>query len=182
MKKFSLFILIVCVFMQCLGVGGCGTSPLEKLAAPSGFALSGNTVTWAEVKNAVGYAVEFQSKETETAEPRFALPDGLEAGDYTIEVMAIGDYETCDSEWATFSFTLESSADGGGNNEPIVKQDYDSIGLLYTFFPTGAGMKSGAARRTLRELSPSPKHFTDCPLKKSRTTVLRAIPGKRIRS
>ncbi len=157
MKRFFYFLIAAFVLAKCLGVAGCGTPPLEKLAAPDGFALSENTVTWGEIENAVGYAVAFQNKESETAEPCFALPDGLEEGDYTIEVLAIGDYATyADSEWASFSFTRE---------EPPA-QDDDESGLLYTLLPDGSGYEVGRGEVDLKGKVTIPAYFKGLPVKK----------------
>ena len=130
---------------------------LEKLSAPSGFALSEKTVTWEAVENAVGYAVEFNNNETETAEPRFTLPDGLEAGDYTVKVLAIGGYEVREySEQTTFSFTLEKPP----------AQGYDSDGFFFTLLSDGSGYEVGRGNANLTGTVAIPAYFNGLPVKK----------------
>ncbi len=157
MKKLPNYLpLIFAAVMICFGMSAC-SSPLEKLSAPSGFALSGKTVMWEAVENAVGYAVAFKNNETETIEPRFTLPDGLEAGYYTVEVLAIGDYESCeDSDWTAFSFTLEKQPEQG----------YDSDGFFFTLLSDGSGYEVGRGNANLTGTVAIPAYFNGLPVKK----------------
>lgn len=155
MRK-QLYLLGLSFVLILSGLAAC-SSPLARLSAPSGFALSGNTVTWEEVENAVGYVAAFGKRETETAEPRFALPEDLEAGDYTIEVMAIGDYETCDdSEWTTFLFTIE---------EPTA-HDFDEAGWEYTLMEDEQGYEISRGKVDLNGALEIPAYFKGLPVKK----------------
>lgn len=145
------FILAV---MICLGISAC-SSPITKLPAPNGFELIGRTVIWDEVSDASGYIVAFEEKETETEKPRFVLSNSLEAGEYTIEVMALGDYETyADSEWMAFSFTIE---------EPT-EHDFDDAGWEYTLTEDGQGYEISRGKIDLNGALEIPSYFKRLPV------------------
>lgn len=156
MKKIRLALIIV--IAVCFGITACAPAgPLEKLAVPDGFALSGSTVTWDEVEHAVGYVVAMGGEETETAEARFTLPDALEPGGYIIEVLAIGDYKGyADSEWATFQFTIE---------EPV-EEGFDEAGWKYTLIDEGSAYEVSRGNVDLQGALKIPASFKGLPVKK----------------
>lgn len=156
MKKLINYLSFIFGVTICFGISACSTS-IAQLPTPEGFELIGRTVTWGTVSGAVGYAVAFEGKETETAEPRFALPDGLEAGDYTIEVLAVGDYESyADSEWATFLFTIEEAT----------AHDFDEAGWEYALMEDEQGYEISRGNVDLNGVLEIPAYFKGLPVKK----------------
>lgn len=144
------------VLLLCL-CGACGERELRKLETPSGFEVQENAVTWGEVDGAVGYDVVFKGEEQETEEAQFFLPEDAEGGNYTIEVLALGDGETVeDSDWAKFTFFFDAPGGGGtGGDDEIVQSGYEG-GLHFTLLPERRGYEVEVDRRTV----PSAKVIT----------------------
>lgn len=130
MKKFMSYLGAVFILAACLSGAACSHTPLTQLPTPQDFEfdLVERTVIWGEVPNASGYVVSFDGTEKETAEPRFALPEGSSYGNYRIGVIALGDHKDYDnSKWANYLFSFE---------EPPA-HDYDEVGWEYTLREDG---------------------------------------------
>lgn len=156
-QLYSLTFSFIFVVISCFGLSACSpeSSPLTKLSVPNGFKLSGRTVSWDEVSNASGYVVAFDKEEKEINESSFVLPDSLEAGEYTIDVMTLGDYiNYIDSGWTAFSFTIE---------EPTI-HDYDENGWEYTLTEDGLGYEISRGKVDVTGELKIPSYFKELPV------------------
>ena len=107
---------------------GCG-SVREQLAAPSGFTVVGGILFWSPVEHSSGYVVFFSGRERTVETCSYDLAELTEAGEYTIEVMALGGEGYEDSAWSSYVYTV------GQTGEDVVP----TAGLSYTRLADGSG-------------------------------------------
>ena len=103
MKKIRLLLGIALLLMLSLL---CLTSCGSKLEAPTGLRLDTDTLilSWDKNTDATGYAVLIGDTEKVTRANSYSLV-GLEAGEYSIKVKAVGNgKDQKDSEYVTYSF------------------------------------------------------------------------------
>lgn len=120
---------IICVFGAVIAFASC--SKLQNLSAPTNLSLDEATLelTWDAVPNAVGYVVAVGGESEKVEEAAYSF-DGLDAGDYTVKVKAVGDGEAySDSAWsAAYPFTIEEEV---GLSLTLIERDtaYEVTGL-----------------------------------------------------
>lgn len=92
-----------------------------KLSAPSGLSTADGKLTWTAVTGASGYIVEIDGAQYGIASGTTSFKlNSLEAGTYTIKVMAIGEGDYANSDYAGTSYTVEEQKDNeGGCNSTI---------------------------------------------------------------
>ncbi|MCL2043075.1 MAG: leucine-rich repeat domain-containing protein [Treponema sp.] len=102
---------IICLMMLLVVLAACSVSPEDSyraLAAPDPQ-IGGGIVTWNAVTGAIGYSVGIDNAEA-PANTNYYLLTGLEPGNYTVKVRAIGDgIKSINSCW---SYTVEYEASG----------------------------------------------------------------------
>ena len=166
-----LFFLVIC----CTLVGCKGTQPTQ-LPTPSNFKVVEKVLTWDVVENAEGYIVFADDVEYEATVPSFDL-SFLGAGEYVIEVMALGDYELfTDSDWAKFTYIAEEEYGENGNengreNESEKENENENEigyteGLTYTLLEDGTGYEVHRGNANLNGVIVFPDTYNGLPVKK----------------
>ncbi|MCL2797071.1 MAG: fibronectin type III domain-containing protein [Firmicutes bacterium] len=111
-KKFIFFIaLLVGVMLFAVGcLGGRSGGEARQLPAPTNLALSGQTLSWSSVQNAVGYEVSVDGSVVLTSANTYSLANLTAAKTYQIKVKALASSRTySDSDWsAPVSYTVAS--------------------------------------------------------------------------
>ena len=145
-----LFCVLVVVFV------GCTPQPqTEQLAKPTNLRLNGKVLTWSPVANASGYLVVIGDDEYEVTECKFDMSFIMEAGDYQIKVMALGDGETySNSSFATNTVTLTGPSQTGT----------DEKGFKYTFVPERMGYEVSRGTANLINKVTIPDYFEGLPV------------------
>lgn len=154
MKKH--FFLTLFVLLLCLACSGCGET-CEMLPEPQNLAIHRRVVTWDPVENASGYLVSFLQEEYHIDECSFDLHYLLDAGDYRITVVALGDGEEYSNSVITsLEFSLERPLESGS----------DEKGFRYTFLDDLMGYEVSATVDALQGDVVIPDYFGDYPVKK----------------
>ncbi|MCL2797070.1 MAG: bacterial Ig-like domain-containing protein [Firmicutes bacterium] len=116
-KKFVLsvaFIIAVMLFAAgCVSRSDGGGEP-RQLPAPTNLAVSGQTLSWSPVRNAVGYEVSIDGVVKSASTNTYSLSNLTAAKTYALKVRALGNNRSyTDSDWSdAFPYTVTGPGDG----------------------------------------------------------------------
>lgn len=170
MKKLRIILPTFIIAVCCLFAACSTKSPqMIQLSAPSNLHKEFGFVVWDEVENAIGYVVYMEGKEYETEKCRYSLSSLTEPGEYVIEVLALGDWETYkDSDWSKFNYTV---------NEKVSLKP--TANLAYTLLADKSGYEVSRGKADLNGTIVIPDKYNGLPVKKiaKRAYSLTALGG-----
>lgn len=172
-KKLLLGLFLMIVLLSCAVFVGC-KSP-KALSAPQNLEFTDRLLTWEKVEGAIGYAVLVGDREYETTDTSLEILD-ITAGNYIIEVMAIGDGKKyVNSQMSeSISFNLLPGAESGS----------DETGWYYTMLEDGTGYEVRRGENIQLINHPHiegdikiPDFFGDYPVKRIESEAFAPPPG-----
>ena len=107
MKKTTILLVIILALAMVVGLAACSGGELKP---PKNVSISGNTLSWDEVKNASGYVVNVDgSEEYETKNTFFTYTTDVK-GKHTVKVKAKGEGKYTDSKYSEeFEFNVTTA-------------------------------------------------------------------------
>lgn len=148
------FLLFALLGLLSLGIASC-VKPPKELSAPQNLQVEKRVLTWDEVKNATGYVVFVNGTEYETTECNLDIHFLSEGGEYSLEVMTLGDGKSyTHSQWSEVTVTLEEA----------VAHGYDESGLEYTLLEDKSGYEVAKGNVNMKGVISIPDYFGDYPV------------------
>lgn len=146
--------ITICLMLQI----SCGKSETVKLDTPQNLAIVDSVLSWKLVDDATGYVVFADNKEYEVESNKFDLSVLIDAKEYTIEVMALGDddYFT-NSDWASINYVVESKP-----NIDLVPTE----NLAYTLMSDVAGYAVSKGTADISGTVVIPDYYRGLPVKR----------------
>ena len=153
-KKIISIVMLILVAISCMFVGCFGTQQIQ-LSAPANLKIVDNILSWDKVDGAVGYVVFLDNREYELTELNFDI-SFLEEGEYTLEVLALGDDEKyADSDWSKIDHIVPPE-------EIIIPTE----GLEYKLLADGSGYEVSRGKANLEGIIIFPDTYNGLPVKK----------------
>lgn len=135
MKKIAIMMIAILLITMCFGLTACQMS--GELPVPENVSINGNTLSWDAVKNASGYIVMVDGKETFETTNTFYTYTTEVKGKHTMQVKAKGVDKFKDSKYSEvfiFNVTTDLSAP-----RLDYKIDGDNVVLSWSEVPNATG-------------------------------------------
>ena len=150
--KIRMIAILILAMICCMFVGCFGTQQIQ-LSAPANLKIVDDILSWDKVDGAVGYVVFLDNREYELTELNFDL-SFLEEGEYTLEVLALGDDEKyADSDWSKIDHIVPP--------EEIPTEE-----LEYKLLADGSGYEVSRGKANLKGKIIIPDTYNGLPVKK----------------
>ena len=135
MKKRNKIAVLTFLFAAALTFGvACGNNDNKTervvLQTPANLQINETVLTWDEVENAGGYALDINGNEKFTTINSYELGELIEPDNYSIRVKALGTEEYLSSEWSQVKeYVVESSEGQCLEYEPLGPNQYVVVGI-----------------------------------------------------
>ena len=135
MKKRNKIAVLTFLFAAALTFGvACGNNDKKTeravLQTPANLQINETVLTWDEVENANGYAIDINGNEKFTTVNSYELGELIEPDNYSIRVKALGAEEYLSSEWSQVKeYIVESSEGQCLKYEPLGPNQYVVAGI-----------------------------------------------------